>query len=101
MLELRNVTKIYRSKSGDTAALRKVNLSFKDNGLVFIVGKSGLRSLDDVTFQNLLRKELNLTVGEELHITNELEEEFKSRMMSTPSYQDILEKGAETIKKWI
>ena len=41
MLELRNVTKIYRSKSGDTAALRKVNLSFKDNGLVFIVGKSG------------------------------------------------------------
>ena len=69
--------------------------------VVFIVGKSGLRSLDDVTFQNLLRKELNLTVGEELHITNELEEEFKSRMMSTPSYQDILENGAETIKKWI
>lgn len=69
--------------------------------VVFIVGKSGLRSLDDVTFQNLLRKELNLTVGEELHITNELEEELKSRMMSIPSYQEILEKGAETIKKWI
>ncbi len=41
MLELKNVTKIYKSKSGDTAALKKVNLFFGDTGLVFITGKSG------------------------------------------------------------
>ncbi len=68
--------------------------------VVFIVGKSGVSNLDDVTFQTLLRKELMLAVGEELHITNELEKEFKSTMMNTPSYQKILEVGAEIIKNW-
>ena len=41
MLELKNVTKIYKSKSGDTAALKNVNFFFGDTGLVFITGKSG------------------------------------------------------------
>lgn len=68
--------------------------------VVFVVGKSGLKSLDDAIFQNLLRKELKLVVGEELHITDELEKELKSTMMNTPSYQEILEVGAEIIKNW-
>lgn len=41
MLELINVNKTYKSKSGDTAALKNVNLTFEDSGLVFIIGKSG------------------------------------------------------------
>ncbi len=42
MLELRNVTKIYHSKSGnDVRALDNVNISFPETGMVFILGKSG------------------------------------------------------------
>lgn len=42
MLELRNVSKIYRSKKGpDTIALKNVHLQFASKGMVFILGKSG------------------------------------------------------------
>lgn len=42
MLELRNITKIYHSKSGnDVVALNNVSVSFPDTGMVFILGKSG------------------------------------------------------------
>lgn len=42
MLEIRNLTKIYRSKTGDSVrALDGVNISFPETGMVFILGKSG------------------------------------------------------------
>ncbi len=41
MLELRNVSKIYNTKSQEVKALDNVNLYFEDKGLVFITGKSG------------------------------------------------------------
>ncbi len=42
MLELRNVTKIYRSKKGQSVkALDNVNITFAETGMVFILGKSG------------------------------------------------------------
>ncbi len=42
MLELRNVSKIYRSKKGpDTIALKNVHLQFASKGMVFILRKSG------------------------------------------------------------
>ncbi len=42
MLEIRNVTKIYRSKTGtEVKALDGVSLTFPENGMVFILGKSG------------------------------------------------------------
>ncbi|MBR2906484.1 MAG: ABC transporter ATP-binding protein/permease [Clostridia bacterium] len=42
MLEIRNVTKIYHSKSGTSVkALDDVSISFSDTGMVFILGKSG------------------------------------------------------------
>ncbi len=42
MLEVRNVTKIYREKGGsETAALCDVNIMFPEKGLVFLLGKSG------------------------------------------------------------
>ena len=41
MLELVKVKKIYKTKSGDTAALKEVSISFPKKGLVFITGKSG------------------------------------------------------------
>lgn len=41
MLELKNVTKTYQTKSGEVYALNNVSLTFPENGMVFITGKSG------------------------------------------------------------
>ena len=41
MLELKNVTKVYKTKSGQVKALDGVSLTFPETGLVFISGKSG------------------------------------------------------------
>ena len=42
MLEIRNLTKIYRSKTGEEVrALDNVSVTFPEQGMVFILGKSG------------------------------------------------------------
>lgn len=41
MLELKNVTKTYQTKSGAVNALDRVSLTFPATGMVFITGKSG------------------------------------------------------------
>ena len=42
MLEIRNVTKIYTSKAGNSVkALDNVSVTFPETGMVFILGKSG------------------------------------------------------------
>lgn len=42
MLEIKNVTKVYKAKGGvDTKALDDVTISFGETGLVFLLGKSG------------------------------------------------------------
>lgn len=42
MLEIRNVTKVYRSKTGEqVTALNNVSIAFPETGMVFILGKSG------------------------------------------------------------
>ena len=41
MLELQKVTKIYKTKAGDTAALNGLSLVLPDSGMVFITGRSG------------------------------------------------------------
>lgn len=42
MLEIKNLTKIYKTSGRESVtALKNVNLRFGDNGLVFVLGKSG------------------------------------------------------------
>ena len=41
MLELQNLTKVYKTKSENVVALNKVNLTFGETGMVFVTGKSG------------------------------------------------------------
>ena len=41
MLQLQNVTKIYKTKAGEVKAVDGISLTFPDKGLVFITGKSG------------------------------------------------------------
>lgn len=61
MIEIKNVTKVYKSKGSrrkKTVALKKISCTLPDKGMVFIVGKSGsgkstllhlLGGLDDIT----------------------------------------------------
>ena len=41
MLQLKNVTKKYKTKAGEVCALNGVSLTFPSTGMVFITGKSG------------------------------------------------------------
>lgn len=41
MLELRNITKLYKTKGEEIFALKDVSLTFEETGMVFIIGKSG------------------------------------------------------------
>ncbi len=42
MLEIRNITKVYRSKTGESVkALDNVSIQFPESGMVFLLGKSG------------------------------------------------------------
>ena len=41
MLEIKDVTKTYRTKAGETRALDGVSVSFPEKGMVFVLGKSG------------------------------------------------------------
>ena len=67
---------------------------------VFVVGKSSMKTLNDSKFQELMKKTFILNGNNEFIVTDELEKEFKATMLSTPEYSDILERGAEIIKKW-
>lgn len=41
MLEIKNVSKIYKLKNNEVKALDHINLTIQDKGMVFILGKSG------------------------------------------------------------
>ena len=41
MLEVKNLTKIYKTKGGDVTALDDVSVIFPEKGMVFLLGKSG------------------------------------------------------------
>lgn len=41
MLEIKDVSKIYKSKKSEVKALDHINLTIQDKGMVFILGKSG------------------------------------------------------------
>ena len=41
MLEIKNLTKIYKTKGGETRALDDLTVTFPETGMVFLLGKSG------------------------------------------------------------
>ncbi len=83
MLELKNVSKIYQTKEEKVFALDHINLSFKDNGLVFILGQSGSGK---TTMLNVLGGIDSMTEGEVLYDGNSLSslslEEYRRDIIS-------------------
>ena len=60
MIELRNVTKVYKSKkASDTIALNNISLKFPDKGLVFVLGSSGSGKSTLLNLLGLLDKPTN------------------------------------------
>ena len=41
MLQIKHLSKIYKSKNVEVHALNDINLEIQDKGMVFILGKSG------------------------------------------------------------
>lgn len=75
MLQIKNLTKIYKPKSGpEVVALNNVSLDFQKNGLVFLLGKSGSGKS---TLLNLLGGLDSATDGE-IIIKNKSSKDFKA-----------------------
>lgn len=68
--------------------------------IVFAIGQSGIESLEDSGFQRILRDIFALNGDSVIDITDSLELKLREQMLTTPGYSDILERGAEIIKKW-
>lgn len=67
---------------------------------VFLVGKSGIKDLDDNKFQSLLRENFTHLIGDQIVITDDFEKQLKNEMLNVSKYSDILENGAKIIMKW-
>lgn len=70
MIELKNVCKSYKTKSGEVKVLNNINISLPSKGLIFILGKSGsgkttllnlIGGLDKVTSGNILINNNDIT----------------------------------------
>ena len=80
MIEIKNVTKIYRAKKrGQHKALDNINLTLQDNGLVFVIGKSGsgkstllnlIGGLDSATAGNIVVDGNDITTYAEGQLSN-------------------------------
>ncbi len=68
--------------------------------VVYLIGMSGVTELDDDVFQRIVREGLPYTNGEELIISDEIEKQFKEQILNNKNYSEILEKGADIVKKW-
>lgn len=76
MLELRNVTRVYTSRSGPAVrALDNISLTFPEKGMVFIVGKSGCGK---TTLINILSG-IDFPTGGELLIDGVSTKKYTSR----------------------
>lgn len=67
---------------------------------VFVIGQSGIESLEDSVFQSIMRDTFALSGDSVIDVTDSLELQLKEQILATPGYSDILERGAELIKNW-
>lgn len=80
MIELNNITKVYKSKKKNShKAINEINLFLPDNGLVFIIGKSGsgkstllnlIGGLDSITSGNIIVDGNDITEFNENELAN-------------------------------
>lgn len=67
---------------------------------VYLVGKSEVEYLNDSILQKILKSGIPGITAGEMIITDEMEIQLKKMMMDNKNYAEVLEKGADIIKKW-
>ena len=67
---------------------------------VYLIGISDVDRLDDKTFQRILKEKLPYINDEEMIVDDEVEIQLRSQMLEEENYSEILEKGANLIKRW-
>lgn len=68
--------------------------------ILFTIGKENIETIDDNSLQKIVKKSLNMGIEDEFVITDTIEERIRNEMLNTMGYSDLLEKGADVIKRW-
>lgn len=67
--------------------------------ILYMIGKSEVDNIDDKILQNIIRKSLNVQ-DDVITINDSLEDEIKKEMLGNENYSELLDIGANIIKKW-
>lgn len=68
--------------------------------ILFTIGKENIETIDDNLLQKIVKKSLNMGMENEFVITDAIEKKMRNEMLNTTGYSNLLEKGADVIKKW-
>lgn len=68
--------------------------------VLFIIGKENIDTIDDNLLQKIVKKTLNMGVENEFVVTDAIEKRMRDEMLNTTEYSNLMEKGADVIKKW-
>ena len=68
--------------------------------ILFTIGKENIETIDDNSLQKIVKKSLNMGIENEFVITDAIEKRMRNEMLNTMGYSNLLEKGADVIKRW-
>lgn len=68
--------------------------------VLFLIGKSNDYSIDDKKLQEYVIEYFQLQGNTEITITDKLEKELAEIILKEPNYSQIIEHGADIVKKW-
>lgn len=68
--------------------------------ILFIIGRNNIENIDDNLLQRIVKEALGMGMENELVVTDEMEKKLQGEIVSTEGYSELLEKGAEVIKRW-
>lgn len=68
--------------------------------ILFIIGKNNVETIDENLLQRITKEALGMGMENEFVVTDEMEKKLQEEILSTEGYSELLEKGAEVIKRW-
>lgn len=68
--------------------------------ILFNIGKQEIDAIDDNGLQKVTKQIFNMNAENTIVLDDALEKKLIEEILSTPSYSEILEKGANVIKAW-
>lgn len=68
--------------------------------VLFIIGKNALKSIGDYVLQSLIKEALHLKAGEEIIISDKIEESLKREILENENYSSYIAHGADLVSVW-